>query len=160
MAGRSSWKKAVAAGRSHRDDPESGRARLCTTFRFNDRNRSADSRANYRGMHWTVHRLLCLLAGACRVADDLGNLSEPGAGPSCRSLDRRQLDGKFPVSLSFPVLQATMGPSLWFLYAAMGVAAFIFVVGYVPETKGKSLEDISRQWRTGNPKAPRLLNRP
>jgi len=31
------------------------------------------------------------------------------------------------------------------------VAAFIFVVGYVPETKGKSLEDISRQWRTTNP---------
>ena len=43
-----------------------------------------------------------------------------------------------------------MGPSLWFLYAAMGVAAFIFVVGYVPETKGKSLEEISRQWRTAS----------
>ena len=57
----------------------------------------------------------------------------------------------FLVSLSFPVLQAMMGPSLWFLYAAMGVAAFIFIVGYVPETKGKSLEDISRQWRTANP---------
>jgi MFS family permease len=53
----------------------------------------------------------------------------------------------FLVSLSFPVLQAAMGPSLWFLYAAMGVAAFVFVVGWVPETKGKSLEDISRQWR-------------
>src|ERR1700679_4008529 len=45
----------------------------------------------------------------------------------------------FLVSLSFPVLQAMMGPSLWFLYAAMGVVAFIFIVGYVPETKGKSL---------------------
>ena len=54
----------------------------------------------------------------------------------------------FLVSLSFPVLQATMGPSLWFLYAAMGVVAFIFIVRWVPETKGKSLEDISRQWRT------------
>jgi len=53
----------------------------------------------------------------------------------------------FLVSLSFPVLQVMIGPSLWFLYAAMGVAAFIFVIGYVPETKGKSLEDISRQWR-------------
>ena len=53
----------------------------------------------------------------------------------------------FLVSLSFPVLQATMGPSLWFLYAAMGVAAFIFIIRWVPETKGKSLEDISRQWR-------------
>jgi SP family galactose:H+ symporter-like MFS transporter len=54
----------------------------------------------------------------------------------------------FLVSLSFPVLQATMGPSLWFLYAAMGVAAFIFIAAYVPETRGKSLEEISRQWRT------------
>ena len=54
----------------------------------------------------------------------------------------------FLVSLSFPVLQAMMGPSLWFLYAAMGVAAFIFIVRWVPETKGKSLEDISRNWRT------------
>lgn len=57
----------------------------------------------------------------------------------------------FLVSLSFPVLQAMMGPSLWFLYASMGVAAFIFVVGWVPETKGKSLEEISRQWRTASP---------
>lgn len=54
----------------------------------------------------------------------------------------------FLVSLSFPVLQAWMGPSLWFLYAAMGVAGIIFIVAYVPETKGKSLEEISRQWRT------------
>jgi MFS transporter, SP family, galactose:H+ symporter len=53
----------------------------------------------------------------------------------------------FLVSLSFPVLQVMMGPSLWFLYAAMGVAAFVFISGYVPETKGRSLEDISRQWR-------------
>jgi SP family galactose:H+ symporter-like MFS transporter len=56
----------------------------------------------------------------------------------------------FLVSLSFPVLQAMMGPSLWFVYAAMGVAAFIFIVRWVPETKGKSLEDISRQWRTAS----------
>jgi MFS transporter, SP family, galactose:H+ symporter len=55
----------------------------------------------------------------------------------------------FLVSLSFPVLLAAMGASLWFLYAAMGVAAFIFIFGYVPETKGKSLEEVSRQWRIG-----------
>ena len=53
----------------------------------------------------------------------------------------------FLVSLSFPILQASMGPSLWFLYAAMGIVAFVFIVGYVPETRGKSLEDISRLWR-------------
>jgi SP family galactose:H+ symporter-like MFS transporter len=53
----------------------------------------------------------------------------------------------FLVSLSFPALQALMGPSLWFLYALMGVAAFVFVTAYVPETKGQSLEEIARQWR-------------
>jgi hypothetical protein len=53
----------------------------------------------------------------------------------------------FLVSLSFPVLQLWMGNSLWFLYAAMGFGAILFVIGYVPETKGKSLEEISRQWR-------------
>jgi sugar porter (SP) family MFS transporter len=52
----------------------------------------------------------------------------------------------FLVSLSFPVLQARMGSSLCFLYGAMGMAAAIFIVAYVPETKGQSLEEISRQW--------------
>jgi sugar porter (SP) family MFS transporter len=53
----------------------------------------------------------------------------------------------FLVSLSFPILQVSMGSSIWFLYAAMGVGAILFVLRYVPETKGKSLEEISRQWR-------------
>ena len=53
----------------------------------------------------------------------------------------------FLVSFSFPLLQAALGPFLWWVYAGMGVAAFIFIVNYVPETKGKSLEEISRLWR-------------
>ncbi len=57
----------------------------------------------------------------------------------------------FLVSLSFPVLLVLMGPWLGFLYAAMGVAAVIFIIAYVPETKGKSLEEISREWRTAQP---------
>jgi SP family galactose:H+ symporter-like MFS transporter len=56
----------------------------------------------------------------------------------------------FLVSLTFPVLSALMGPSLCFLYGAMGVAASIFIVGYVPETKGQSLEEIARQWHTAS----------
>ena len=51
----------------------------------------------------------------------------------------------FLVSLSFPIMQARLGPSLWFVYAAMGVAAFIFIIGWVPETKGKSLEQLEQQ---------------
>ena len=46
------------------------------------------------------------------------------------------------------MLLALMRLSLCFLYGAMGVAASIFRVGYVPETKGKSLKEIARQWRT------------
>jgi len=57
----------------------------------------------------------------------------------------------FLVSLSFPMLTVLMGPSLCFVYAAMGVAAIIFIIAYVPETKGKSLEEISLQWRTTQP---------
>lgn len=53
----------------------------------------------------------------------------------------------FLVSFSFPLLQAALGPFLWWVYAGTGVAAFIFIVNYVPETKGKSLEEISRLWR-------------
>jgi len=53
----------------------------------------------------------------------------------------------FLVSVSFPLLLVLMGPSLCFLYGAMGVAAFIFIIRYVPETKGQSLEEITGQWR-------------
>ncbi len=56
---------------------------------------------------------------------------------------------EIPVNvLSFPVLQLMMGPSLWFLYGALGVAVFMLIVGYAPETTVKSLEEISHQWRT------------
>ena len=54
----------------------------------------------------------------------------------------------FLVSLSFPMLLVFLGPSLCFLYGTMGVAAFIFIVRYVPETKGQSLEEITCQWRS------------
>jgi MFS transporter, SP family, galactose:H+ symporter len=53
----------------------------------------------------------------------------------------------FFVSLTFPILRSLMGPTLFLLYAAMAVAAMIFVAGWVPETRGRSLEDISRMWR-------------
>ncbi len=49
---------------------------------------------NYCRIHRTLYRLLRFLAGAGRMADDLRNLSQPCAGPSCRNLDGRQLDGE------------------------------------------------------------------
>jgi SP family galactose:H+ symporter-like MFS transporter len=55
----------------------------------------------------------------------------------------------FVVSLTFPLLRASLGSSLTFtLYALLGVAAIAFVVRRVPETRGKTLEEIAASWRT------------
>jgi SP family galactose:H+ symporter-like MFS transporter len=55
----------------------------------------------------------------------------------------------FVVSLTFPVLREALGSSLTFtLYAAFGILAIAFVVRRVPETRGKSLEQIAAGWRT------------
>jgi SP family galactose:H+ symporter-like MFS transporter len=55
----------------------------------------------------------------------------------------------FVVSLTFLTLAETMGASLTFwLYAALAVAAWIFSFVLVPETKGRTLEEIEVGWRT------------
>ncbi|MFP3443316.1 MFS transporter, partial [Pantoea sp. SIMBA_133] len=47
------------------------------------------------------------------------------------------------VSLFFPVLLGALGTAWVFvIFAVIGVFAFLFVMKYVPETKGRSLEDI------------------
>jgi SP family sugar:H+ symporter-like MFS transporter len=49
----------------------------------------------------------------------------------------------FLVSQTFPIMLDSWGPGPVFLgYAVMGVLAFVFVKALVPETKGRSLEDI------------------
>jgi sugar porter (SP) family MFS transporter len=60
----------------------------------------------------------------------------------------------FVVSLTFPILRSLMGPSLFLLYAAMAIAAMIFITGWVPETRGKTLEEIALMWRPKT--SPRL----
>jgi SP family galactose:H+ symporter-like MFS transporter len=52
------------------------------------------------------------------------------------------------VSLTFLSLLQALGPSWTFwLYALLGVGAFIFSYRLVPETKGRTLEQIEDQWR-------------
>src|SRR5262249_40099085 len=54
----------------------------------------------------------------------------------------------FLVSLSFPVMASRLGSTTTsFTYAAFGVVTLLFIVSKVPETKGKTLEEISRLWR-------------
>ena len=54
----------------------------------------------------------------------------------------------FLVSLTFPIMNARLGSSAtFFTYATLGVLTLLFVIAKVPETKGKTLEEISKLWR-------------
>ena len=51
------------------------------------------------------------------------------------------------VALTFLSLLGSLGrPLTFWLYALVGVIAWIFVFRMVPETKGKTLEEIEAQW--------------
>ena len=51
------------------------------------------------------------------------------------------------VALTFPALLATYGPAWTFwLYALTTPPALLYVAIRVPETKGKTLEQIERRW--------------
>jgi SP family sugar:H+ symporter-like MFS transporter len=52
----------------------------------------------------------------------------------------------FAVSQTFPVMTDAWGPGPVFLgYAGVGILATLFVIALVPETKGRSLEEIERR---------------
>jgi sugar porter (SP) family MFS transporter len=56
----------------------------------------------------------------------------------------------FLVSLTFLTLVQMFGPSQTFwLYGVLSVAAWIFSYYLVPETKGRTLEEIENSWRVG-----------
>jgi len=53
----------------------------------------------------------------------------------------------FAVTLSFPVVADRLDEStaFWF-YALMCAVDFVFMLFFLPETKGKTLEEIERRW--------------
>ncbi len=54
------------------------------------------------------------------------------------------------VTLTFLTLVQTVGrPGTFWLYGLLGIGAWLFVYFLVPETKGKSLEEIEAYWRAG-----------
>jgi hypothetical protein len=53
----------------------------------------------------------------------------------------------FLVSLFIPSLQESLGPAgLYFSFAGIGLIALYVIYSIVPETKGKSLEEIEEMW--------------
>ncbi len=50
----------------------------------------------------------------------------------------------FAITLTFPKMLATFGPAVpYLMYAIFAVASFVFVLAWVPETKGRQLEDMT-----------------
>jgi SP family xylose:H+ symportor-like MFS transporter len=55
----------------------------------------------------------------------------------------------FVLTFTFPLLNASLGPAgTFFLYAFICAAGYVFVFRFVPETKGKTLEELERQFAT------------
>ena len=60
------------------------------------------------------------------------------------------------VAQTFPMLNdsPSVGPALTFwLYAAVSFFSFIFAAAFIPETKGRTLEEIERMWTDPAPRA-------
>lgn len=53
----------------------------------------------------------------------------------------------FVIVLIFPSLLAALGAALFWIFAVLGVVARVFVYFRVPETKGRSLEEIEASFR-------------
>jgi MFS transporter, SP family, arabinose:H+ symporter len=52
------------------------------------------------------------------------------------------------VTQTFPMLREGVGPAITFwVYAGCSLLSALFVLGYVPETKGRTLEEIEASWR-------------
>ncbi len=61
----------------------------------------------------------------------------------------------FAVSLSFPILMEAIGISTtFFVFVVLGVAAIVFARRYIPETRGRSLEELEHEFKsvTGTPR--------
>jgi SP family arabinose:H+ symporter-like MFS transporter len=61
----------------------------------------------------------------------------------------------YVVSQTFPMLLASIGSAFTFwIYMVMSICAFIFVLKFIPETKGKSLEEIEKYWLNPSKEIP------
>ena len=67
---------------------------------------------------------------------------------------RRNWSANFLVSSFFLTLVAISREGTFWLYAGFGLLALIYFVARVPETKGRSLEEISRELGTTGRRPP------
>ncbi|MCP4508324.1 MAG: sugar porter family MFS transporter [Fuerstiella sp.] len=52
----------------------------------------------------------------------------------------------FAVTFAFPLMMERLGNGVFYVFAGICIAGILFVLPFVPETKGKSLEEIETMW--------------
>lgn len=58
----------------------------------------------------------------------------------------------FIVALTFPTLLETIGEAYTFwIFGIIGIFSLYFTYYFIPETKGRSLEQIEKNWQEGIP---------
>ena len=53
------------------------------------------------------------------------------------------------VTFLFPILIAELGGPTFFLFAAINIGTFVFLLRRMPETRGRSLEGFEKELETG-----------
>jgi len=95
--------------------------------------------------HWWLGRV----SGADHGSADRGDFPQSDPGHGCVDRRIRTLDCCFGVMLTFPLPNRALGlTGAFWLFAAICVAGFVFVLRFVPETRGKSLEEIEKTSRS------------
>ncbi|MCX7825421.1 MAG: sugar porter family MFS transporter, partial [Verrucomicrobiae bacterium] len=114
----------------------------------------------FHAQHSGIGLLVCVLAFISAFAMAMGPIS----WILCSEIFPNKVRGRamsvatftiwtscYIVAQTFPMLNdsPSIGPAITFwIYGAVSLASFVFVLWMVPETKGKKLEDIERYWHS------------
>ena len=79
----------------------------------------------------------------------IGSGSSRSSRDCCSATTRASSPARCPSSRRTSISRRSRARSTFFLFAALSVVSFAFVRRLVPETKGRSLEEIQERWVLG-----------
>ena len=90
--------------------------------------------------------LLCDVLGAGGLGGAFRNFSCPHTRDGNGAFHFLSLGGLFLATYTFPILNEAVGASgTFWLYAGICLAGFLFIRAKLPETKGKTLEELEKE---------------